>query len=75
MLLLDLTRTRLLYLGDKKQRCDLMVKEVDVAELRKRLGIKKLKKKIPISDAEKEEILQLREHDKRRVTHAEKLKA
>ena len=52
-----------------------MVKEVDVVELRKRLGIKKLKKKIPISDAEKEEILQLREHDKRRVTHAEKLKA
>jgi hypothetical protein len=52
-----------------------MVKEVDVAELRKRLGIKKLKKKIPISDAEKAAILQLREHDKRRVTHAEKLKA
>jgi hypothetical protein len=52
-----------------------MVKEVDVAELRKRLGIKKLKKKIPISDVEKAAILQLREHDKRRVTNAEKLKA
>jgi hypothetical protein len=38
---------RLLCLGDKNQYCDLMVKEVDVAELRKRLGIKRLKKKIP----------------------------
>jgi hypothetical protein len=52
-----------------------MVKEVSVAKLRKRLGIKKLKKKIPISDAEKAVILKLREHDKRRVAYAEKLKA
>ncbi len=52
-----------------------MVKKVDVAELRRVLGIKKLKKKIPVSEAEKAAIRQLREHDKRRVTHTEKLKA
>ena len=52
-----------------------MAKRVDVTQLRKRLGIKKLKRKIPLSDSEKAEIKQLREHDRRRVTHAEKLKA
>jgi hypothetical protein len=33
---------------------------VDVAELRRHLGIKKLKKKIPISESEKAAIRQLR---------------
>jgi len=53
----------------------LMATRVRVAELRKRLGVKKLKAKIPLSASEKAEIRQLREHDRRRVTHAEKLKA
>jgi hypothetical protein len=54
----------------------LMTKEIDVDELRRHLGIKKLKKKIPISKAEKQMIRQLRAHDRQRVARAaEKLKA
>lgn len=53
-----------------------MAQEINIDELRRHLGIKKLKKKIPISEEEKRMIRQLREHDKRRVLqHQEKLKA
>jgi hypothetical protein len=52
-----------------------MVKEIDVDELRKALGIRKLKKRIRLSEAEKAAIRQLREHDKQRVTHSQKLEA
>lgn len=51
-----------------------VVKKVEASELRKLLGIKKLKNKIQISEEEKAAIKKLREDDKRRVAHAEKLK-
>ena len=46
-----------------------MVKEIDISSLRKRLGIKKLKKKIPVSEFEKAVIIGLREHEKHRLIH------
>ncbi|MHB8566226.1 MAG: hypothetical protein ACYC7D_03580 [Nitrososphaerales archaeon] len=52
-----------------------MVKEVDLSQLRRHLGIKRLKKRIPVSEYEKAAIRNLREEEKRRVTRAEKLKA
>jgi hypothetical protein len=45
-----------------------MVKAVTASVLRKRLGIKKLKAKITISDFEKAAIVNLRKRDRRRVT-------
>ena len=52
-----------------------MVKEVEVSDLRKLLRIKKLKKKIVVSEFEKAAIKNLREDEKRRVIRTEKLKA
>lgn len=52
-----------------------MVKRVKASELRKLLGIKRLKNKIEISEEEKAAIRKLREDDRRRVAHAERLKA
>lgn len=50
-----------------------MVKEVEAFELRKLLGVKKLSKKITVSRSEKAAIKKLREDDKRRVVHTERL--
>lgn len=52
-----------------------MPRIMDVKDLRKDLGLKKLKKKIHFSDAEKEAILNLRERDRRRVERTNKVKA
>jgi hypothetical protein len=52
-----------------------MVKEIPIAELRRRWGIKKLKVNIPTSGFEKEAIKNLREEDERRVKRAHKIKA
>ena len=46
-----------------------MVKEMSISALRKLMGIKKLKNKIPMSEFEKAVIIGLREHEKRRITH------
>ena len=50
-----------------------MVKEIAVSELRRHLGIKKLKKKIVVTEADKAAIKQLREDEKKRVLRAVKL--
>ena len=52
-----------------------MVKEISISALRKLMGIKKLKNKIPMSEFEKAVIIGLREHEKRRITHVERLRA
>jgi hypothetical protein len=44
------------------------VKEVNVAELRRRLGIKKLKKKMVVTEADRTALKEMREHDKERAS-------
>jgi len=51
-----------------------MVKEIDISELRRHLGIKKLKKKIVVTESDKETIKKLREDEKRRISHTARLK-
>jgi hypothetical protein len=52
-----------------------MPKIIEVKELRKQLGVKKLRRNIPISNFEKAAIKRLREDEKRRLVRPEKLKA
>jgi mannose/fructose/N-acetylgalactosamine-specific phosphotransferase system component IIB len=53
-----------------------MVKEIEISELRRHLGIKKLKKKIVVTEADKVAIKKLREDEKKRISHtAARLKA
>ena len=56
-------------MSSKQERydCGLMAIIIDVQELRKRLGIKKLKKRRPISEFEKAAVRRLREDEKRRL--------
>ena len=49
----------------------MVVKEIKVSALRKLLGIKKLRKKIPISESEKGMILGLREREKHRIVRGQ----
>ena len=51
-----------------------MVKEIDISELRRHLGIKKLRKRIPVSDFEKAAVKRLREDEKERVVRSQKPK-
>jgi hypothetical protein len=46
-----------------------MSKVMNIKELRKRLGIKKLKSKIPISEFEKAVIIGLRIREKEKMAH------
>ncbi len=52
-----------------------MPKIIDIEELRKEFGIKKLTRNIPISEFEKAAVRRLREDEKRRLVRPEKLKA
>jgi hypothetical protein len=52
-----------------------MPRIIEADELRKQLGIKKLRRKIPISDFEKAAIKNLGEEGRRRVERAHKIKA
>ena len=52
-----------------------MVNEIDISELRRHLGIKKLRKKIAVTEGDKAAIKKLREDEKRRVSHTSRLKA
>jgi alpha-ketoglutarate-dependent taurine dioxygenase len=47
-----------------------MVKEISIEELRRHLGIKKLKSKIPVSDFERAALKRIREDEKERVMRA-----
>jgi hypothetical protein len=44
-----------------------MVKEIETSELRRHLGIKKLRNKIVLTESDKAAIKKLREHEKRRL--------
>jgi mannose/fructose/N-acetylgalactosamine-specific phosphotransferase system component IIB len=53
-----------------------MVKEIKISELRRHLGIKKLRKKIVVTEADKAAIKKLREAEKKRISRtAARLKA
>lgn len=52
-----------------------MVKEIDISELRKHLGIKKLRTKIVVTEADKVAIKKLREDEKKRISRTARLKA
>ncbi|GEM_PF-1055929 len=60
------------YISDPQYTCGIMVKEISIEELRKHLGIKKLRDRIPVSDFEKAALKRIREDEKERVLRAQK---
>ncbi len=52
-----------------------MAKEIDVAELRRALGIRKLKNSVHTTDPERAAVEQLRQRDKQRIAGSQSLKS